>query len=97
MGCMTAVGFQGLLNCMTSNVMIDTHTSAKEKVRIYLIHVKRMKSNQIQSRISLLRHFLPNPARILPVLAFNGRNPLNVNVAGISICLWMWVRDSSRQ
>ena len=30
---------------------------------------------------SLVRHFLPNPGRILPALTYDGYNPLDVNDA----------------
>ena len=35
------------------------------------------------SRFCIICQFLPIPGRILPVLTFNGRNPLNVNAGRI--------------
>ena len=68
---------------LTTDVMDDTHTFAKEMVMVYLILVS-VKSNERQSSFSAIRLFLPNSRRKLPVLTFNGRNSLNINAASIS-------------
>ena len=38
----------------------------------------RKKKEEIHSSFSIICHFLPNPGRFLPVLTFNGRNPLDI-------------------